>query len=460
MRSRRFASRLRGRRGSRLLVAAGLLGFVGGVYIVVVLAGGALIGRTDSPSVPLSVLATVVVALLFVRVQAALERAVAMARHDRAATPYEVLSRFSEDLTEGETPENLPMRMAQLLGEGTGAQWAQVWLGVEDRLVLAATWPADTDAVSTPPARESESDHAPREPGRRSLPVMHGGQLLGVLSLQERQGLALTPVEQRLFSGLAGQAGQVLRRVGLQAALEERHSELVAQAGDLQASRQRLIDTHDAERRRLERDMHDGAQQHLVALAVNLRLAQTVAARSPHRATEVLAAQAGAARETIATLTSLSRGIYPRLLTDDGLTVALRSAVAASSIPVSVLASLPLLPRPPAAVEAALYFCALEAVQNAGKHSGASHLTLAVRQDQHCWTLSVVDDGHGFDPQDSVLDASAGGLLNMADRLSAVGGNLDVSSRPGDGTTVTARVPRDGLPGRPIGSATPPVVLT
>jgi signal transduction histidine kinase len=443
MRTGRLPARLRRRWRSRTAVIAGMIGFVVSVYVVVVLAGGVLIGRTSSPSVPLSVLATVIVALLFSRVQAALERAVARAVHDGAASPYDLLSRFSENLTTADPTDRLPLRMAQLLAEGTGAQWAQVWLVVTDRLVLAATWPTGADADPQAPPLNHAPDHPGYRPGRKSLPVVHGGQVLAVLTLQERHNLALTPVEQRLFSGLAGQAGPVLQGVALQAALKERHEELLAQAGALQASRQRLIDTQDAERRRLERDMHDGAQQHLVALAVNLRVAQTVADRSPHRATEVLAAQAGAAVQTIATLTSLSRGIYPRLLTDGGLMVALRSALTASPIPVTVRPAYRDLSGMTAPVHAALYFCALEAVQNAAKHSSASQVTLMVKEHQDCWTMSVNDDGRGFDVHDSLLNASAGGLLNMEDRLSAVGGSLRVDSPPGGGTTVTARVPRE-----------------
>ena len=209
-----------------------------------------------------------------------------------------MLSRFSETSTTADTSDTCRAGWRSSLAKAPAPSGSQVWLVVTDRLVLAATWPSEVDAD---PATPSDGDWPPpSEPGRRTLTVAHGGDLLGVPRLQERPGLALTPVEQRLFTGLAGQAGQVLRRVGLQAALEERHTELLAQAGDLQASRQRLIDTQDAERRRLERDMHDGAQQHLVALAVNLRLAQAVAARSPQRAAEVLATQADAAVETMA----------------------------------------------------------------------------------------------------------------------------------------------------------------
>ena len=292
MRPGRIPARWRRRWRSRLAVTAALVGFVVAVYVVVVLAGGVLIGHAESPSLALSVLATVVVALLFSHVQASVERVVGRRVHDGAANPYEVLSRFSQTLTTVDVTDRLPARMAQLLAAGTGAEWAQVWLVVTDRLVLAASWPDGAGADTQPPLSWPDLEDPGVKPGRRSLPVTHGGQVLAVLTLQERHGLPLTPVEQRLFLGLVGQAGPVLQGVALEAALRERHSELLAQADALRASRQRLIDTQDAERQRLERDMHDGAQQHMVALAVNLRVAQSVAQRSPHRAAEVLTGQA------------------------------------------------------------------------------------------------------------------------------------------------------------------------
>ena len=285
--------------------------------MVVVLGGGALIGHTDSPSVPLSVLATTVVALLFARVQAALERAT-IRWGLGAATPYDVLSHFSDAVTSAYATDELPARMAMLLAQGTGAKWAQVWLNVSGRLTLAATWPTDVDADRTPPSLRPE-DIVVTDEGLRALPVRHGGQLLGVLRLQERPGLALTLVEERLFAGLAAQAGLVLRWVGLQAELDDRRAELLVRSEEIKASRERLIETQDAERSRLERDLHDGAQQHLVALTVNLRLAHTIVGRSPGRAAAVLSEQAVAAHVAIETLSALSRGIYPRQLADEGL---------------------------------------------------------------------------------------------------------------------------------------------
>ena len=445
MASRRVIGRLYQGGLNRLVVVAGLAGVVVGVYVVVVLGGGALIGRTDSPSLPLSVVATAAVALLFAPAQAALERSATSMGRDGAAPPYEVLSRFSETVTGGYPTEELPVRMARLLAQGTGAQWAQVWLIVSGHLTLAATWPPDADDVRTPPEPQPDARDATNG-GRRAVPVRHGGQPLGVLRLCERPGLPLTSVEERLFTGLAAQAGLVLRLVGLRAELKNRHHDLAEKADELKASRERLIETQDAERRRLERDLHDGAQQHLVALAVNLRLAQTIAARSPERIGPMLAQQADAAREAIETLATLSRGIYPRLLSDEGLAPALHSAVA--DCPIPVIIETDAVGRLPEPVEAALYFCCMEAVQNAAKHSGAEHVTVQLGEAQRQGHLVVSDNGTGFDQARASALESGTGLLSMRDRLSAVGGNLTVTSSLGSGTTITAIVPIPRDPAR------------
>ena len=311
----------------------GLAGFVVWVYVVVVLGGGALIGHTDSPSVPLSVLATTVVALLFARVQAALERAtirLGSRRRDAVRRAEPLLGRGHQLRTR---PTSCRPGWRCCLPREPGRRWAQVWLNVSDRLTLAATWPTDVDADRTPPALRPE-DVVVTDDGLRALPVRHGGQLLGVLRLQERPGLALTLVEERLFAGLAAQAGLVLRWVGLQAELDDRRAELLVRSEEIKASRERLIETQDAERSRLERDLHDGAQQHLVALTVNLRLAHTIVGRSPDRAAAVLSEQADAAQVAIETLSALSRGIYPAA-GRPRLGAALRSAVATSPLTVA-----------------------------------------------------------------------------------------------------------------------------
>jgi signal transduction histidine kinase len=423
------------------LVGAGLLGFVLVVYVVVVLGGGVLIGHTASPDVALSVIATAIVALAFERVQDGLELWASRTVHGGVASPYEVLSRFSGAVTGAYAAEELPTRMAKVLADGTGAEWTQVWLAVGDDLALAATWPPDATGASDPAVADpTVADPTVEADGRRSLSVRQAGQLLGVLVVQERSHVELTSVEERLFAGLADQAGLVLHGARLRAELSRRGDELAARANELRLSRQRLVDAHDAERSRLERDIHDGAQQHLVALAVNLRLAHTLMERSPDRASQILAEQESAAVETVETLVSLSRGIYPRLLSETGLADAL--AAPANSSPLLVEVTADGVDRYPANIEAAFYFCGLEALQNAAKHAQATRVEIALSGGSDSLTMAVVDDGVGFDPATTQLGS---GLANMRDRIESVGGTLCVEAATGSGTRVVAALRRVGV---------------
>jgi signal transduction histidine kinase len=243
-------------------------------------------------------------------------------------------------------------------------------------------------------------------------------------------------VEERLFAGLADQAGLALRGARLRAQLEQRLVEVSARAEELRLSRQRLVEAQDRERRRLERDIHDGAQQHLVALAVNLSLASTLAVRSSDRANQVLADQELAAGEAIATIRGLSRGIYPSLLSDAGLEPALRAAVANSPVPVTVTSHG--LQRYPASVEAAAYFCALEAFQNSLKHSGATAIRVEITAaDERTLVVAVEDDGTGFD----LARPGGTGLANMRDRVESMSGTLRSVAATGRGTRIEARLP-------------------
>ncbi|HEU4947298.1 MAG TPA: GAF domain-containing sensor histidine kinase [Kribbella sp.] len=431
-----------GRRSGRERLAAfvvpgGLAVFVLLVYVVIVLGGGALIGHTSSSRFGLSVLATAVVALGFGMVQSRLEEVVPQAVHGGRQSPYEVLRQFSESLTGSRAIEEMPARMAKVLADGTGARGAQVWLVVEDQLRLAATWPPGAALADLPPG-------AGDVPGRRELPVRQAGEVLGVLAVQERDGVPLTSVEEKLFAGLAGQAGLVLRSARLRAELVHRLEELSTRAEELRLSRERLVDEQDAERRRLERDIHDGAQQHLVALAVNLRLAHTLAGRSPERADLLIAGQSVAATATIDTLVGLSRGIYPSSLAEDGLEPALRTAISAAPFPVELCSAD--VGRYRADIEAAAYFCVLEALQNAAKHASAQAIRVNLQGTSGVLRVTVEDDGAGFDP--STAQAGAG-LRNMRDRVESVGGTLSIEATPARGTLVEARLPAAPVSNQP-----------
>jgi signal transduction histidine kinase len=231
----------------------------------------------------------------------------------------------------------------------------------------------------------------------------------------------LGPTQQKLLADVAAQAGLVLRNVAL---LE-----------DLRASRKRIVTAQDERARMLERNIHDGAQQQLVALSVRLRLAQGLVTKDPLRAEGLLGELQAETQSALEDLRDLARGIYPPLLADKGLRDALTAQARKAPIPVRVDADG--IGRYPQDVEAAVYFCTLEAMANAAKHAEASSVIVRVWQDD-ALGFAVNDDGRGFDIG---ATGSGTGLLGMADRLAAVGGDLRVESAPGAGTTVTGRIP-------------------
>jgi signal transduction histidine kinase len=432
---RRFRRHRRSRRDvlSTALVVAGLALYVLLVYVVVVLGGGVLVGRTTTPDLTLSVLATAVVALSLDPVRHQVERVVAGLLHPGQRSPYEVLSTFSSMVGATSLAGDVPQRMAQVLAQGTGAQRAEVWLVVDGTPTLSAAWPdsGDRGIEQVPDPAGPVAGHA----GELVRRCYQAGELLGLLVVHERPGVPFTPTEERLLSGLADQAGLVLRGQRLRAELERRREELSARADELGASRRRLVEAQDRARRRLERDIHDGAQQHLVALAVNLRLAHTVAQHSPERGATLLAGQEAAVREATETLLGLAGGIYPQRLVAGGLAEALQEA--AGTIPVRVTVAGLDSVRYDADIEAAAYFCCMEALQNAAKHAGATHIDVSLQEHGGTLRCSVTDDGVGIDGG----RGPGSGLANMRDRVEAIGGTLHVLGTPGVGTRVEARLP-------------------
>ena len=219
--------------------------------------------------------------------------------HQDRRTPYQVLARFPSTVTGFYPSEELPARMAKVLVEGTDTARAEVWLTVHGRLELAAYWPpevgtappetsaphVDGDSLTAPtwPTGHRAGQPIPGAggPRRQTLPVRERGELLGALSVVLRDGQQLTPVEERLFAGLAAQSALALRTAGLREELEQRLAELEQRAEDVRAARRDLVTRQDAERQRLERNIHDGAQQQVIALLVSLRLSQTLLRRSP-----------------------------------------------------------------------------------------------------------------------------------------------------------------------------------
>jgi signal transduction histidine kinase len=190
----------------------------------------------------------------------------------------------------------------------------------------------------------------------------------------------------------------------------------------------------------LERDLHDGAQQHLVAVKMRLALAKRAARNDPAKATELLSQVEDETSEALETLRDLARGIYPPLLADQGLAPAIEAQARKASVAIDVRTEG--VSRYPQETEAAIYFCCLEALQNVAKYAHAERATVSLAQrDGQLW-FSVTDNGNGFDTQNAPRGS---GTQNMADRMSALGGILIVTSTVGQGTTVSGSIPVKAL---------------
>ena len=412
---------------SRTLVYGSLAVFITAVYVGIAVGIGALVGGGGKPNLGLSILATAIVAVGFQPVRERVQRVANRLVYGKRATPYEVLSQFSERVAESYATEDVMPRMARVLAEGTGAQRADVWLRSAERWHQAAVWPDDAERAMH--VVSMDADLPPVATSGRLVEVRHQGDLLGALSVTKRTGESLTPVEEELLNHLGRQAGLLLKNVGLT-------SDLQARLVELRASRQRLVTAQDEERRRLERNLHDGAQQHLVAPKVKPGLAGMLLTKDPLKARATIGELKGDADEALETLRDLARGIYPPLLADRGLAAALRSQAGKATLPVDVDAEG--VGRYPRETEAALYFCTLEALQNVQKYAAASAATVRLREEAGRLLVEVSDDGRGFDPTAAVRGA---GLTNMEDRLEILGGSLQIESTPGGGTTLRATVP-------------------
>ena len=296
----------------------------------------------------------------------------------------------------------------------SGPTWARVW--------LPALIPGDQ-----------------AEPVLRVAPITNSGELLGLMVVRRAEGsVRFDDDDDQAMTELARQVGLALHNVTLDSALQESIDEVRRQANELRASRARIVEAGDAQRRAIERDLHDGAQQHLVALAVSVRLARQVVGTDAEQAGAMLDQLGVDLQAAVQELRSLADGIYPPLLAERGLAEALAAAATRAALPTSVAADG--IGRYGQATEAAVYFCVLEALQNAGKHAGPdASTTITVREDEGALLFEVVDDGAGFDSRGRAHEGH--GFVNMADRVGAIGGTVAVESAPGAGTRIAGRIP-------------------
>jgi signal transduction histidine kinase len=400
---------------SRAVLYGSLAVFITAVYAGLVVGVGTLAGGRDSTL--LAALAAAVVAVAFQPARQWAGRLANRVVYGRRATPYQVLSDFAQRIGGAYSHEEVLPQMAHIVAAGTGAEHVVVWLRVDDQLRPEASSGGRPDAAPL----AVDGQELPALPAADvSVPVVHGGDLLGAISIRMPKGEPLRPAGQQLVTDVASQAALVLSNVGL--------------VEDLRASRQRLVTAQDEARRRLERNIHDGAQQDLVALAIKLRLAAETVDDDPAR--QILGELQTDATGALDNLRDLARGIYPPLLADLGLAAALNAQASKSALPVAVEAGG--IGRFGQDTEAAVYFCCLEALQNTAKYAQATHARICLQAQNRTLRFTVSDDGTGYDTRHTPMGS---GQRNMADRLAALGGRLEVRSAPSHGTTITGQLP-------------------
>jgi signal transduction histidine kinase len=454
------SARIVGSVGSLLTYAislTGLTGVVAGVYFVIVLGLGRVPHDEERTLLLLSMIAAAIAALLYVPARERLSRFANTLVYGEQRAPDEALRTFGSRLSRAVPLDELLLQLAESLRKSLGLVAAEIWTGTDGRLERAASDPDRPKAalslsISEMPvvARGGASGNAWIEvwlpdllSGRtdaqlRVSPITHSGELLGlIVAEREADAEQFDAEDERVLVELARQVGLALHNVQLDSALQASLDELRRQAEELRASRARIVAATDAERRRIERDLHDGAQQHLVALAVNLRVVRQLNESDPAQANEMLEELRADLREAIQELRDFAHGIYPPLLMDAGLGDALNAAAARAPLPTRVDAAG--VGRYPQEIEAAIYFCCLEALQNAGKYAGdGAEATVRLREEEGGLVFEVTDDGRGFDVNGQGVGA---GFTNMRDRLGAIGGSVRVESAPGAGTKLTGTVP-------------------
>ena len=436
---------------------AGLSGVVVGVYFVIVLGLGRAPTHDERTLFVLSMVAAGVAAALCLPARERLERFANRLVYGERHAPDEVLRTFGSRLSRAIPLDELLLQMVESLRKTLALQAAEVWTGSNGLLERTVSVPEQGSGrislnASEEPvvARAGVSGPAWVEvwlpallpagddPIMRVAPITNSGELLGLIIARRPPGSEhFNDEDDRVLTELARQVGLALHNVQLDSALQASLDEVRRQASELQASRARIVAASDQARRQIERNLHDGAQQHLVALAVNVRLARQLADADLDQAKTILDELGTELQDAVQELRELAHGIYPPLLMDQGLTAALRAAAGRSQLDVEIKGDE--LSRYAADIEAAVYFCCLEALQNAGKYAGEdAHVVVHVREDEGKLGFDVVDDGAGFDPASR---AGGHGFVNMSDRLGAIGGSLRVEAAPGKGSRIAGSIP-------------------
>lgn len=399
---------------NKTVVYGGLAAFITAVYAGIVVGIGSLVGAGGEPNLGLSLAATAIVAVAFQPVRGRVQRFANKLVYGERVTPYEAITGFSHRMAESLSLDSVLPQMAEAAAKGVGGTRSRVRLFLPGGGEQVVHWPPDSQADSFD----------------RSLEVIHQAEVVGEISVAKAPGEQVNKSEEKLLTDLASQAGLAMRNLRLTGELQQKLLEL-------QESRKRIVAAQDEERRRMERDIHDGAQQQMVSMAVKLGLAKNIVARDAQKASALLEEVKKTNDEAVETLRDLARGLFPQILTEWGIGAALATHIGKMDLGAAVDDQLGET-RFDLEVEANVYFCMREALQNATKYAPGAPTLVTLRVANGELQFSVKDEGPGFDPS----EAKAGsGLQNMADRVEALGGTLEIVARPGAGTEIRGRLP-------------------
>jgi signal transduction histidine kinase len=385
---------------------------IAAAYAVVAATPGLMLGNRIP--VTLAVVITIAAALAFQPLRRRLESAVSRRLFGDRVQQYQLLANLGTTMEQTAELDELLPRLARAVRDGIGASWVRVRLCEAD-----GSWLDEPVGV----AGEVTEDSA------AGVDLVRAGEQVGRIDLGPKPG-GYAAADLELLATVAAQATTAVANVRLATQLKEGLDEL-------SNSRVRLIAAQDAERRRIERDLHDGIQQEVVALIAGLRLARNRLSRNQLTADQLTDLQ-DQAREMLRELRELAHGIHPPVLTDNGLVAALESRLTRFPIPVEIIADDGLRgERFSEDVEGAAYFVACESLTNVAKHAGTDGARVRLSRFYNLLCLAVEDSGRGFQPN----GARSGGLANIRDRVEALHGQLTIESQVGAGTSIRAELP-------------------
>lgn len=404
----------------RSVVYAALWTAIAAAYVGV---AGALGLAAPGEGVQLAIAATAGASLLFEPGRRYLARRAARWAYGETVTGEELVRRLGGALEHTHDPEHLITAVASVAREGLGVKWVRVRVdGVEPALA--------GEVVSL------------GKPAVASAPLLQGDERIGEIEcgpvVRGRGGRHASEVDTELLTTLARQASLAVQNARLAAELRTRLDEINKTTAELAASRTRIVAAHENARRQIERDIHDGAQQELVALIAGIALARHQSAGDPGQLDETLAGLQAEAGHALNNLRQLAAGIHPSVLSDHGLVEAIE--IRSSRMPIAVTVECDdevRRSRFSDEVEGVAYFFVSEALANIMKHASADRACVRVAIDGGSLEVGVSDDGAGFDTK----SVAGTGLRGLVDRIEATGGTFEVWSAPGRGTRLTMRMP-------------------